>query len=300
MTKTITKALPADINLTHLDKVFWPEEGYTKGDVIEYYHKIAPILLPHLVDRPQSLHRHPNGINGKSFFHKDLKPPIPSWIHLKEIDHVHYLLIQDERSLLYAANMGCIELNPFLSRIGSIDFPDYMVIDLDPQDVPFSLVVKIALAIHDLLKQAHIPCYCKTSGSRGMHVCVPLKAQYSFEQSKAFAELIAHIIHNQFPEETSIERKPIKRKKRLYLDYLQNRSHQTLAAPYCIRPRPKATVSTPLAWEEVTEDLDPTTFTIRTIFKRLEKVGDLWKPDTVKGINLPACLNKLESIWKAR
>lgn len=290
--------MPKDLVLTHLEKVFWPEEGYTKGDLIEYYRQISPYILPYLKDRPESLNRFPNGITGTHFFHKDMHSPLPTWLTIEVIDNTHYLVIQDERHLLYAINMGCIELNPFLSRCESVDKPDFMVIDLDPQGQPYNKVCEIAMAFHELLEAAKIPNYCKTSGSRGMHICVPLKAKYTFDQSKTFAQLICQLINKQHPELTSMERKPIKRTKQIYLDYLQNRVHQTLAAPYCVRPKPGATVSTPLTWEEVAKGVDPTVWTIRTIFKRLDKVGDLWKPVLGKGINLEACLKRLEKLHK--
>jgi bifunctional non-homologous end joining protein LigD len=286
--------MPTELKLTNLDKIFWPEEGYTKGDLIEYYQQIAPIILPYLKDRPESLNRFPNGIEGSSFFQKNMIPPQPSWLKLMTIDDTQYMEIQDERHLLYAVNLGCIELNPFLSRQKSILQPDYMVIDLDPQGQPFHKVTEIAQAFHQLLDVIKAPNYCKTSGSRGLHICVPLAAKYSYEQSKTFAELLCQIVHERLPDLTSMERKPSKRTTKIYLDYLQNRKHQTLASPYCVRPKPHAPVSTPLHWDEVNKSLKPTDWTIKTIFKRIEEVGDLWKPVIGKGINLQSCLKHLE------
>ncbi len=282
-----------EVNLTHLDKVYWPEEGYTKGDVIEYYHHIAPTILPYLKDRPESLNRHPHGIEGQSFFQKNFKKEVPG-IHYEEFHDINYMLIQDESSLLYAANLGCIELNPFLSHFPSLDRPDFLVVDLDPADVDFNTVVEVAHEVHKLLDAIGAANYCKTSGGRGLHICVPLKAKYTQDQARQFAELICTMVHERMPDVTSIERKPTKRKNRVYLDFLQNRESQTIAAPYCIRPRPHAPVSTPLEWSEVKNGLDPKAFNIRTIFKRLEKTGDLWKPVLGKGINLQACLKVLE------
>jgi bifunctional non-homologous end joining protein LigD len=256
--------------------------------------------LPYLRDRPESLHRHPNGITGQSFFQKDMSTqPPPPWIRTIEIDSdspekpIRYLVCQDKATLLYMANLGCIELNPWNSRIGALDRPDYMIIDLDPQDVPLAKVVEAAQIVRKTIDEAGGACLCKTSGKRGLHVIVPLGAGYDYEQTKQFGEIIATIVHRKLPHSTSVVRSPALRPKRVYLDFLQNRRGQTLAAPYSVRPYPGATVSTPLRWQEVTKKLDPSRFTIRTIPQRLDKVGDLWKPVLGKGIDLAACLRRL-------
>jgi bifunctional non-homologous end joining protein LigD len=205
------------------------------------------------------------------------------------------MFCQEKASLLYMANLGCIEINPWNSRLNSLDKPDYIVIDLDPQDVPFREVVKVARAVKVVLDKAAIEGYCKTSGSRGLHIYIPMGAKYDYEQAKNFAHLIAGFVHELEPDITSIERMPAKRKNKIYIDFLQNRSGQTLAAPYCLRPKAGAKVSTPLAWEEVKDGLDPAAFTIETIFVRLEKKGDLFKPLlTGKGIYLEKALEKLK------
>lgn len=287
---------PHGVELTHLDKIYWPDQGYTKGDLINYYKGIASYLLPYLKDRPETLHRYPNGIAGSSFFQKELEKP-PAWIRTEEVEHedrlVNYLLIEDENSLLYAANLGCIELNPFSARIQSLDHPDYMVLDLDPENLSFDSVVEVAQAIHNILDNLEIEAVCKTSGKRGMHIYVPLGAQYTFEQSRHLAEVIARFVHDELPDLTSLERNPRKRQKKVYIDYLQNNYAQTVVAPYSVRPTADATVSTPLKWSEVKKGLNPTNFTIKTMQKRLDKVGDLFEPALGKGINLEKCLKKL-------
>jgi bifunctional non-homologous end joining protein LigD len=287
--------------LTNLEKVYWPDEGYTKGDLIQYYREIAPLILPYLRDRPQSLHRHPNGIAAKSFFQKDVsRQPPPEGVETVVLDSdsskqkITYVLCQDEASLLYLANLGCIELNPWNSRVGSLDKPDYLVIDLDPEDVPFSKVVEAAVTVRKTLEKVGAECLCKTSGKRGLHVYVPLGARYDYDQAKQFAEIIAHVVHRQLPDSTSVVRSPSQRQHRVYLDFLQNRRAQTLAAPYSVRPYPGATVSTPLKWQEVTKSLDPAKFTTRTMAKRVDKVGDLWEPTLGKGVDLTACLERLQ------
>src|SRR5579884_2716979 len=288
------------LQLTNLDKVFWPEEGLTKGDLISYYRDIAPFILPYLKDRPESLHRHPNGITQKGFFQKDMPKETPDWIETCSIHspshgkNVRYLLCQEEATLIYLANLACIEINPWNSRTESLDRPDYIVIDLDPLDVTFTTVVEAAVVVRRVLDQLEVPSYPKTSGSKGIHIYVPMGARYGYDQGKQFAELIAGLVHAQLPATTSVERMPARRRGRVYLDFLQNRDGQTLAAPYSARPKPGATVSTPLRWDEVTPSLDPRTFDIRSIFDRLDSIGDIWGPVLKDGIDLIPVLQRVQ------
>ena len=291
------------LKLTNLDKVYWPKEKYTKGDLIDYYRKISKYILPYLTDRPQSMNRHPGGIKGPNFFQKNVdKQNVPKWIKTKSIysEHnqgkINYLLCQDEATLVYMANLGCIEINPWSSRIKNEDKPDYLVIDLDPEDISFDNVVLVAQSVHKLLDSIGVKNYCKTSGATGLHVYVPLGAKYDYDQAKEFAHLVAILVNRKLPNITSVERMPKKRQKRVYLDFLQNRKGQTLAAPYSVRPKPGATVSTPLAWSEVRAGLDPGKFTIKTIFTRLNRKKDLFKPVLGPGVNLNQALKKLEKI----
>ena len=283
---------------TNEDKVFWEKEGITKGDLIEFYEAISPFILPYLKDRPMVMHRFPNGVEGQSFYQKNSVGSTPDWIETADVEHedrtIRYILVQDKPSLLYIVNMGCIEMHPFNSRVQSLDFPDYLVIDLDPGEVDFTLVVKTAQTVHEILEESKIPNYCKTSGSRGLHIFVPLGAKYTFEQATEFTRLIATITHSKLPEITSIERSPSKRRKLVYLDFLQNHKGVCNASVYSIRPKPGATVSTPLDWNEVNKSLDPKKFTIKTVPKRLQKVGDLFKPVLGKGMNLVKSLKYLE------
>jgi bifunctional non-homologous end joining protein LigD len=297
------KAAPRepDVELTNLDKVYWPADGYTKGDLIDYYRQVAPIILPHLRDRPMSLHRHPNGIDVSSFFQKDVtSQPPPPWVKtvpvVAESDGTTktQIVCQDTATLLYVANLGCIEMNPWNSRVGTLDRPDYLVIDLDPNDAPFALAVEAAQHVRRLLDKHCAPCFCKTSGKRGLHVYVPLEARYDFDLARQFAELIANLVHRRMRATSSVVRNPRLREGQLYLDYLQNRRAQTMAAPYSVRPVPGATVSTPLKWSEVTKRLDPTRFTIRTLPRRLDKLGDLWGGVLGPGADLARCVHALE------
>lgn len=295
-----SKSKESEVAFTNLDKVFWPVEGYTKGDLIEYYRKMSPYILPYLTDRPESLRRYPNGIEQEGFFQKNVDHSLPNWIQTTPVLHdgksIDYMVIQDLQSLLFAINLGCIDLNPFNSRIQSLDYPDYMVLDLDPVEVGFDQVVEVALATHEILEDLDVPNFCKTSGSRGLHIYVPMGAKYTYEQTKEFAHLIAQLVNNQLPEITSLERSPDKRTKKVYPDYLQNNFGQTLAAPYSIRPKKGAKVSTPLLWSEVKRGLDPNDFTIKTIFSRLKELKnkDLFLPVLGKGIDLRAVLKKVK------
>jgi bifunctional non-homologous end joining protein LigD len=292
-----------ELKLTHLSKVYWPKEKYTKGDLIEYYRKIAPYILPYLKDRPESMNRHPGGINGPSFFQKDVKDQMPPWIKTKKIysesndADINYLICQNEATLVYMANLGCIEINPWNSRIQNQEKPDYLVIDLDPEKISFDKVVLVAQSVHKLLDSIGVANFCKTSGATGLHIYVPLGAKYDYDQAKEFAHLVAMLINHKLPDITSIERSPTKRQRKVYLDYLQNRKGQTLAAPYSVRPKPGATVSTPLEWSEVRLGLDPKNFTIKTIFERLKKKKkDLFKEVLSKGVDLKKALKKVEQL----
>jgi bifunctional non-homologous end joining protein LigD len=292
------------VQLSNTAKIFWPDEGYTKGDVIDYYRRMAPFILPYLKDRPQSLHRHPDGMGGQSFFQKNVDHLVPGWVRTtvvytesEEKDYL-YLLCQDEATLVYMANLGCIEINPWHSRVPHLEAPDFMVLDIDPLDVPFVEVVRTAVETREVLRRAGVEGFCKTSGATGLHIYVPLGAQYSYEQSTQFAKLVNLLVHARLPDTTSMERNPGKRRGKVYLDYLQNSRGQTLAAPYSLRPRKGATVSTPLAWSEVDGSLDPSKFTINTIGDRLERVGDLWKGVLSPGIDMALCLGRLEEMLK--
>ena len=291
------------LRLTHLEKVYWPDDGYTKGDLIDYYREVAPFIVPHLAGRPESMNRHPNGISAPHFFQKnveDTEPP--SWADTVKVRSdgegriVNYLICDDEATLIFMANYGCIELNPWLSRKPMLDKPDFCLIDLDPEDIGFDEVKETAHVVHELLESIEAPNYIKTSGATGLHICIPLAAQYTYEQSKQFAEIVARMVNSRLPKITSVERMPAKRQKRIYVDFLQNRRGQTMAAVYCVRPRPGATVSTPLSWDEVDDKLDPRNFTIRNIGARLKKKGDLWKPVLGPAADLNRCLARLADL----
>jgi bifunctional non-homologous end joining protein LigD len=293
----------AEIKTTNRTKIFFPESGVTKGDVIDYYDRMSDIILPYLKDRPQSLFRTPNGINAKGFFHKDAGDEAPSFVQSEKLysestkKDIDYILCNNKATLLYMANLGCIEINPWHSRLKSLDKPDYMIIDIDPSDDnTFDQVVEAALVVKAILDQAGATSVCKTSGSSGLHIYVPMGKKYTYEQVKDFAYLVCMLATQQIPAFTTLERSLSKRKKnQIYMDYLQNRKGQTIASVYSLRPKPGATVSTPLRWDEVKQGLSPQQFTIFNIEQRYNEVGDLFAPAVGPGVDLRKCLANLES-----
>ncbi|WP_018629128.1 DNA ligase D [Niabella aurantiaca] len=295
------KADGKEVKLTNQQKRYWPEEGYTKGDLVDYYNKIAPVILPFLKDRPESLNRYPDGISGESFYQKDAGNIAPDWMstapiysesNQKEID---YILCNNRASLLYLANLGCIECNPWNSTVKKPDAPTYLIMDIDPSaNNSFEQVIEAALATRQVLDDCGAASFCKTSGATGLHIYIPLANKYLYEQVKDFAHLIAIQVVNLLPATTTLERNLKKRgTQKIYIDHLQNRRGQTVASAYSVRPRPGATVSTPLNWKEVKRGLNPSQFDIKTIHKRLNRVGDLFRPVLGKGIDMRQCLKKL-------
>jgi len=285
---------------TNLEKVYFPDDGFTKGDVLAYYRDIASVLVPHLRDRPFVLNRHPDGIHEKNFFQKDVsRNPPPDWVQTTTIRSesdgrsLQYIMCQDKDTLLYLANLGCIEMNPWTSRVKHLDKPDYMILDLDPQDVSFAVVVETAQSVRKLLETLGIDCFCKTSGKRGLHVYSPLGAKYTNDTVRQFAETVARLIQSQHPETTSVTRMPASRRRQVYIDFLQNGIGKTTAAAYSVRPVPGACVSTPLQWREISKRLDPTKFTIQTMQRRVDKKGDLWAPTLGPGADLSKALDIL-------
>jgi bifunctional non-homologous end joining protein LigD len=285
-------------------RIYWPKDKFTKQDLVDYYEQISTFMLPYLIDRPQNLNRFPEGIEGEHFFHKDVEQSLPNFvsttkIHSEDVNkEITYILCQNTETLMYLGNLGCLEINPWNSRVESLDNPDFLIFDLDPTETDLKQVVKVARSLHKLLREIKISGHCKTSGQDGLHIYIPLGAKYSYEQTQQFAELIGLVLRKQLPEIVSLERTPSARKGKVYIDYLQNRRGQTTAAPYSPRPRNGLPVSTPLHWDEVNTDLDPKAFTMKNILKRIDKVGDLWKDVLGEGIDIPAALNALSESLK--
>ena len=289
---------------TNLDKLYWPDEGITKGDLIEYYKSIAPYILPYMKNRPLSLKRNPNGIKDNGFYHKDAGDIAPDWMKTADIlsgstnKITHYLVCNNVKSLLFIVNLGCIEMNPWNSTTGDLDKPDYLVIDIDPSEKNnFDQVIDVAQATKEILDQTGISGFCKTSGASGMHIYIPCGGKYEYETVRDFAKVLATLVHEQVPSFTTLERSLSKRKKdQIYVDYLQNSRGQTLACAYSARPKPGATVSTPLEWKEVKHGLHPSQFTIKNIKRRVERKSDLFKGVLGRGVNIPAAIKKLEKL----
>lgn len=291
-----------DLKFTNLSKVYWPKEKITKRDMLNYYYKVAPYMLPYMTGRPQSLNRHPNGINGKSFYQKNVTGKVPDWIKTfpyhsdADGEDKNFLVCTDEASLLYIASLGCIEMNPWSSTSEKPDHPDWCIIDLDPaENNSFNQVIEAAQATKKVLDAMDIEGYCKTSGSTGLHIYIPLGTKYTYEESKEFARIVARLVHEQIPSFTSIERLTKNRKGKMYIDFLQNRPQATLAAPYSLRPKQGATVSMPLHWDEVKKGLKMSDFTIKNAIDRVNETGDLFKGVLGKGIDLNKALKKIKN-----
>jgi bifunctional non-homologous end joining protein LigD len=288
------------VELTNLDKIFWPELKLTKGDLIEYYQSVGPTIIKYLKDRPESLLRQPNGIHGEGFFQKNFTHPLPDFaksyvVHSESTNEdVNYLVCNNIDTLIYMIQLGCIEINPWNSRTQSDDKPDWAVMDLDPDGNDFKEVITVAKAVQKVCQDWKITALPKTSGKSGIHIYVPLGAKYSYQQGRQLIHLIGIEVNKQLPKITSLQRSPADRKGKLYLDYLQNSRGQTLAAPYSARPTKEASVSAPLDWSELTPSLKPGNFTIKNMPARLEKVGDIWEPVLKQKTDIAKILKSLE------
>jgi bifunctional non-homologous end joining protein LigD len=289
------------LKLTNLNKIFYPGEGITKRDVINYYNAVAPLILPHLRDRPLSLKRYPNGIHEQFFFQKDAEDKVPDWVRLEPIfsdhnqDKIHYIICNDRATLVYLANLACIDQNPWMSRIGSLEHPDFALIDLDPTEgCPYSQIVEAALLVKNTLDSIGMAGYPKTTGGDGMHIYIPLEPMYTFEQVRSFAELLSVLVINQKPDLFTTPRTVSARKRaKVYFDYLQISSAKTIAAPYVLRAHPGAPVSTPLDWSEVKAGLDPGQFNIHNALERFERTGDLFEAVLTKPQRLEPALERV-------
>lgn len=270
------------LTVSNLAKVLWPEDGYTKGNLIDYYLRVSPFLLPHLQGRPLVVTRYPDGIHGESFYQKDLPEHAPPWIkvfpHQGEERLIQYVLCEDVATLAWMSNQACLELHPWLSRCSNPDHPDLAVFDIDPAPpATYQQVVEVALLIKEALAHLGLTVYPKTSGATGLHLYLPIKPEHPYPVVRRFVEEVARLLNRLHPRRITLERPVSKRTGKVYIDYLQNVRGKTLAAPYSLRPLPGAPVSTPLTWAEV-EKVEPASFTITTIPGRLEQKGDPFEP----------------------
>ncbi|WP_121459862.1 DNA ligase D [Chryseobacterium defluvii] len=292
------------VKLTNQDKMYFPKDELTKGDVIEYYQSVAEYILPHLKNRPLSLNRFPNGIEEQSFYQKDASDNIPDWIkttpvHSESNDkYIDYIICNDKATMAYLNNLGCIDFNPWNSSLPDLENPDFLVLDLDPSKKnTFDDVIETALQVKEVLDSVKIKGYCKTSGSTGIHIYIPMGGKYDFDQVKDFAHLLMQQVQEKLPDITTLERNLKKRDEgKIYLDYLQNRTGQTLASVYSLRPKEGASVSMPLEWDELKPGLKPTDFNIHNALERVKEKGDLFKPVLGKGIDMMKALELLQNL----
>ncbi|HEX3748743.1 MAG TPA: DNA ligase D [Bryobacteraceae bacterium] len=287
------------LKFTNLKKVFYPDEGFTKRDVLNYYDGVADLILPHLKDRPLSLKRYPNGIKEDYFFQKNAADSFASWLRTERIDDIEYVFAGDRASLLYLVNLGCIDQNPWMSRSPSLDNPDFILIDLDPQECVFDKIVDAALLVKTVLDRIGLTGYPKTTGGDGMHVYVPVEPVYSYEETRTFADLISRLTIAENPGLFTTPRTVAKRQKnRVYFDYLQNGRSKTIAAPYVLRAYAGAPVATPLEWSEVQHGLHPTQFNITNALDRFAERGDLFAGVLNAPQTLDDALLKVEKLMR--
>ena len=290
---------------TNVKKVFWPAEGYTKGDLIAYHERVAPLMLPYLKDRPLVLTRYPDGINGKSFYQKDAPDFAPAWVRTERIysrdteRDIRYLVVDDLEMLRYVANSGAIPVHVWASRVRSLERPDWLVLDLDPKGAPFTDVVKVALALRRILDDLALPSYVKTSGATGLHILLPLGARYTYEQTRNFARLLAVLGVEAEPEISTVARPLRSRGGKVYIDFGQNGHGQTIVAPYSLRPLPGAPASCPLDWREVTPGLDPARFNLRTLPGRFDEMADPLTPVLGAGIDMATAIERIQAHLRA-
>jgi len=293
------------LKFTNLKKVYYPDEGYTKREVLNYYDGVAGLILPHFKDRPLSLKRYPNGIKEEFFFQKDTPESYPDWLRTESIDSDHtqkpirYVFAEDRASLLYLVNLGCIDHNPWMSRSQSLDHPDFVLIDLDPQECPFDLIVDAALMVKRVLDQIGLRGHPKTTGGDGMHIYIPIEPVYTYEEARQFADLISRLVIHEKPEMFTTPRSVSKRQRnRVYFDYLQIGKSKTIAAPYVLRAYGRAPVATPLEWSEVKRGLHPSQFNITNARARFAEKGDLFAGVLKAPQRLEEALEKMEKLFR--
>jgi bifunctional non-homologous end joining protein LigD len=290
------------LKFTNLKKVFYPADGYTKRDLINYYDAVSDLALPHLVERPLSLRRYPNGIEAEHFFQKEAAASFPDWLHTEliatdEENSTRFVICDDKPSLLFLANLGCIDQNPWMSRLGSLENPDFVLIDLDPYHCAFDRIIEAAQLVREKLDLIGLKGYPKTTGGDGMHIYIPLETNYTYAQSRSFAEILARWVVAERPELFTTPRNVAARQKgKVYFDWMQNAEGKTISAPYVVRAYPGAPVATPLKWEEVQPGLKPIQFHIANVMRRFDRVGDLFGPVLNKPQQIEPALEKLSKL----
>ena len=284
------------LKFTNLNKMFYPKQGLVKRDLLNYYDAVAPLILPHLKDRPLSLKRYPNGIDAPFFFQKEVADSFPKWLRTALADDIRHVIGEDRATLLFLVNLGCIDHNPWMSRVGSLKHPDYLLIDLDPQECGYEKIVEAALVVRAKLERAELESYPKTTGGDGMHLFVPLEPHYSYEQVRSFAEVLAALVAHERPDLFTTPRTVSRRDKgKVYFDWAQIAEGKTISAPYVLRAYDGAPVATPLAWREVTARLSPGQFHIGNALARFDRVGDLFEGVLKRPQKLEPAVQKLSS-----
>lgn len=282
------------ITITHPDAIWFPKSGITKGQVVEYFERIAPIMIPHMKNRPVTMHRFVDGITGKDFYHKDAPEYFPKWIKRFEVEKkddgiTNYVVCNNEATLVYLAQQACLTPHTWLSRIDKIKYPDLLIFDLDPSPKQtFSFICEVALRIRDMMEAVNLVPFVKTSGSKGLHVTVPLKRLYTFDVVRDFAKTVAQALAQEDPKNITTEIRKDKRKGRLFVDINRNAFAQTAVAPYAVRAREGAPVATPLFWKELhKKKLTAQSYTIKNIFRRIARTGDPWQDMMKSARKLP-------------
>jgi bifunctional non-homologous end joining protein LigD len=275
-------AARSKVKFSNREKIYWPKEGITKGQLLDWYDRMADVIVPYLRDRPVHMLRYPDGIDGKSFYHKNVTGLIPDWVETVRIkeeggEDVRYVVCNDRDTLLLLVNLGSIDLHPWMSRTDAPELPDYAILDLDPSDDDFSKAVRIARTVGKILGGCGLRARLKTSGKTGLHIYVPLVRRYTYEQSRMFCEVVARMAVVEHKKIATVERNPSKRGDKVYVDFGQNRREQTVVPPYVVRPVEGAQVSTPLDWDELSQPLHPTDFRMDNVPDRLDRLGDLFR-----------------------
>src|ERR687891_1328316 len=280
----VARAGDRQLRLSNLDKVFWPDEGYTKGDLLSYYFNISPVMLPHLEDRPLTMKRMPNGIHGDFFYEKNAPVHKPDWMPTIPVradnntKTINFLTVRDVAELLWVVNLGCIEFHPLHSRGTDQEHPTYAFFDLDPfEPAGFDEVKHVASLVKVVVDRLDLRCYPKTSGATGMQIMVPLDGSHTYDEVRGFVGTVADLVHEADRSVTTLEWEVRRRTGKVFLDVNMNRQGANIAAAYSLRPEPGATASAPFEWDEL-DDIDPSAFTIETMFERVAKVGDPFLP----------------------
>jgi bifunctional non-homologous end joining protein LigD len=289
------------VELSNLDKILFPDAGITKGKLVEYYRKVADRMLPYLVDRPVSMHRFPDGIEGEGFYQKKISDYFPDWIDRVEVEkeggRVTHVVCQNAATMVYLANQACITPHVWLSRRDRLDHPDRLIFDLDPPGDEFTVVRRAARALRDLLEELGLASFPMTTGGRGIHVVVPLDRSADFDAARHFARDVAELVSRRDPKRLTTETRKNKRKGRLFVDTMRNAYAQTAVPPFAVRPRKGAPVAMPIGWDELgSPRLRGNAYNVRNAFRRLDRVGDPWKGMNRRARSLSRPREKLDAI----